>query len=54
MPAARQRSRSPRIALAVSAMIGVRGRAALALRGCTRVASKPSICGIWQSMRTAS
>ena len=50
IPAARQRSRSSTVALAVSATIGRRSPRA---RSC-RVASKPSISGMWQSISTTS
>ena len=55
MPAARQASRSSPNALAVSAMIGVRGRplAASAAR-MRRVASMPSSCGMCTSISTRS
>ena len=55
MPAARQRSRSPGIAFAVSATIGARRPFEPASRPrMARVASKPSITGIWQSISTRS
>ena len=56
MPAARQRSSSPFIALAVTATIGVRGRAprfASATR-IWRVSSWPSMRGMWMSASTAA
>ena len=52
MPASRQRSRSPAMALAVSAMMrGWAGSGSLRMR---RVASKPSITGIITSIKTTS
>jgi hypothetical protein len=56
MPAAKQRSRSSRVALAVTATIGTEAgvppsRAASPART-RRDASKPSISGSWQSMKT--
>ena len=53
MPALRQRCRSSAVTLAVSAMIGV-WRVRPSRSRMKAVALKPSICGIWQSMRTAS
>jgi hypothetical protein len=53
MPAARQRSFSPAVAEAVSAMIGTRSPGASACR-IRRVAAKPSSRGICRSIRTAS
>ena len=52
MPAARQRSRSPGMAWAVSATIGTRARAGHAADGA--VAWKPSISGICTSIRITS
>ena len=56
MPAARQASRSSASALAVSAMIGVRARAAARLRprGCGASASIPSTPGMCTSISTRS
>ena len=53
MPACRQRVRSLSIALAVSAMMGVRCRGSSRAR-IARVAMNPSIFGIWQSISTRS
>ena len=55
MPAARQRSRSPAVACAVTATIGVvaSGPPVLGLR-IAAAASKPSMPGIWTSMRMTS
>ena len=53
MPAARHFSRSPFMALAVMATMGVR-RPPPSLSRIRAVASKPSISGIWPSMSTAS
>ncbi len=55
MPASRQRSRSPFIALAVMAMIGVcRFPVSRSFSRITLVASNPSISGICTSIRTTS
>ena len=55
MPDSRQRSRSPLMALAVMARIGTRTSPPAASRSrIRRVAWKPSISGIWQSMRMMS
>ena len=53
MPAARQRSRSPSMALAVSAQM-VWWRLSPSRLRITAVASKPSMSGIWQSISTRS
>jgi len=55
MPISRHRSRSPDTAFAVTAMMGTSaGVAAAAPVRMLLVASKPSIRGIWQSIRTTS
>ena len=55
MPAARQRSRLPSMAFAVSAMIATRGPPVLASRRrISAVAVRPSMTGIWQSISTAA
>ncbi len=58
MPAARQRSRSSPNALAVNARMRIcappPAHRATSRRRISRVASKPSISGIWQSMRMRS
>ena len=55
MPAARQASRSPCIAFAVSATIGRRARPVSRSRARqVVVADRPSITGIWQSISTTS
>ena len=55
MPQAMQRSRSPTMALAVMATMWTWGcNTPAAPARMTRVASNPSITGIWQSMNTAS
>ena len=54
MPAARQRSRSPAMACAVMATIGVRRPVAGSASRMRRVASKPSISGICTSIRMRS
>ena len=55
MPAAKQRSRSPSMAFAVSAMMGTRALPeASSRRRISAVAVNPSMTGIWQSISTAS
>ena len=54
MPSARQRSRSPFMAWAVMAMIGVWTPVADSRARIAAVASNPSISGICTSIRTAS
>ena len=57
MPAARQRSSSPFIALAVTATIGVRGVGRLRLASAARIwraSSCPSMRGMWMSASTAA
>ena len=54
MPAARQRSRSPFMAWAVMAMIGVWAPVAASRARIAAVASNPSISGICTSISTAS
>ena len=53
MPAATQASRSPGIALPVSATMGTRAPCGSAAR-IARAAARPSITGIWQSMRMST
>lgn len=53
MPASRQRSRSPCLAFAFSATIGVRCSGGSSER-ILRAASKPSVSDIWQSISTRS
>jgi hypothetical protein len=53
MPASRQASRSDASALAVIAMISSGSDPSWAVR-IRRVASRPSMTGIWQSISTAS
>ena len=54
MPASRHFSRSPVMALAVRAMMYGRRGPSGQRRRISRVASRPSISGIWMSMRTTS
>ena len=57
MPAARQRSSSPFMALAVTATIGVRAAARLRFASAARiwrVSSWPSMRGMWMSASTAA
>jgi len=54
IPATRHASRSSAVALAVSAITSWRPAPAAARRRSSRVASKPSITGIWQSISTRS